>query len=102
MQPYDPRMMMKLMFYSIVLILVCTYAFANDKVIDVLEKIETGELDQHSGAYEVGNLLKKIYIDGAVMKSENMDKKMNSGKKAKKSVPVKKITWKEYKAMHSE
>lgn len=68
-------------------------------LLDVLEKIETGDLDQHSGAYEVGNLLKKIYIDGAVMKSENMDKKMNSGKKAKKSVPVKKITWKEFKAM---
>lgn len=68
-------------------------------LLDVLEKIETGDLDQHSGAYEVGNLLKKIYIDGAVMKSENMDQKMNSGKKAKKSVPVKKITWKEYKAM---
>lgn len=68
-------------------------------LLDVLEKIEMGELDQHSGAYEVGNLLKKIYIDGAVMKSENMDQKMNSGKKAKKSVPVKKITWKEFKAM---
>ena len=68
-------------------------------LVDVLEKIETGKLDQHSGAYEVGNLLKKIYIDGAVMKSENMDKKMNSGKKSKKSIPVKKITWKEFKAM---
>ena len=44
MQPYDPRMMMKLMFYSIVLILVCTYAFANDKVIDVLEKIRIQQL----------------------------------------------------------
>ena len=68
-------------------------------LLDVLEKIETGKLDQHSGAYEVGNLLKKIYIDGAVMKSENMDKKMNSGKKSIKSLPVKKITWKEFKAM---
>lgn len=70
-------------------------------LLSVLERIENGELDQHSGAYEVGNLLKKIYIDGAVMKSENMDKKMASGKKAKKPDPVKKITWKEYKAMQN-
>jgi hypothetical protein len=70
-------------------------------LLSVLERIENGELDQHSGAYEVGNLLKKIYIDGAVMKTENMDKKMASRKKAKKPEPVKNITWKEYKAMQN-
>lgn len=68
------------------------------ELLDVLEKIENGVSDQHSGAYEVGNLLKKIYIDGALMKSEHMDKKTSSGKKAKKIIPVKNITWKEYKA----
>ena len=71
-------------------------------LLAVLERIENGELDQHSGAYEVGHLLKKIYIDGAVMKADKMDKKMAAGKKTKKPDPVKKITWKEYKAMQTK
>ena len=50
MPPYDPRAFIKLMFYSIGFLLVCTYLFANevttkDKVIEVLEKIEQVEKD---------------------------------------------------------
>ena len=50
MPPYDPRAFMKLMFYSIGFLLVCTYLFANevttkDKVIEVLDKIEQIEKD---------------------------------------------------------
>ena len=30
MPPYDPRAFMKLMFYSIGFLLVCTYLFANE------------------------------------------------------------------------
>ena len=50
MPPYDPRAFMKLMFYSIGFLLVCTYLFANevstkDKVIEVLDKIERVEKD---------------------------------------------------------
>ena len=41
MPPYDPRAFMKLMFYSIGFLLVCTYLFANevttkDKVIGLI------------------------------------------------------------------
>ena len=48
MPPYDPRAFIKLMFYSIGFLLVCTYLFANevttkDKVIEVLDKIEQVE-----------------------------------------------------------
>jgi hypothetical protein len=59
MPPFDPRVYMKMMFYSIVLILMCTYLFANEngdlsgeiyptenvKVLEVLEKIEQLEKD---------------------------------------------------------
>ena len=50
MPPYDPRAFIKLMFYSIGFLLVCTYLFANevttkDKVIEVLDKIEQVEKD---------------------------------------------------------
>jgi hypothetical protein len=68
------------------------------ELLDVLAKIENNEHDQHTGAYEVGNLLKKIYIDSALVKNERLDKKLVSGKKAKKTIPIKKITWAEYKA----
>ena len=50
MPPYDPRAFVKLMFWSISFLLICTYLFGNelttkDKVIDVLEKIEQVEKD---------------------------------------------------------
>ena len=57
--PFDPRQYMKLMFYSIIFILITTYLFANEngdlsneiypvgnvKVIEVLDKIEQVEKD---------------------------------------------------------
>ena len=70
------------------------------QLLDVLKKIEDSELDQHAGAFEVGKLLKSMYIDSALLKAEKIDKK--TGKKmegsASKAVKEKKITWAEYKA----
>lgn len=69
-------------------------------LLDVLKRIENGEIDQHSGAYEVGNILKKMYIDSALMKAEKLDKK--TGEKLNiPAVTAKKISWKQYKVMHS-
>ena len=59
LMPFDPRVYIKMMFYSICLILFCTYLFANEngdlskeiypvenvKVLEVLEKIEQVEKD---------------------------------------------------------
>ena len=59
LMPFDPRIYIKMMFYSICLILFCTYLFANEngdlskeiypvdnvKVIEVLDKIEKVEKD---------------------------------------------------------
>ena len=65
--------------------------------LNVLQRIEEGELDQHAGAYEVGTLLKQLYIDSALKREEKIDAR--TGKKtAKKPKSVKKMTWKEYKA----
>ena len=33
MPPFDPRVYVKMMFYSIVFILLCTYLFADDRII---------------------------------------------------------------------
>jgi len=70
-----------------------------DRLLDVLKKIEDSELDQHEGAYEVGKLLKSMYIDSALTKAERIDKK--TGKKTVLSKPKeKKISWAEYKSQH--
>ena len=70
------------------------------ELLDVLRRIEVSELDQHSGAYEVGNLLKKLYIDSALRKAEKIDKK--TGKKITRPViKPKKITYAQYKNMES-
>lgn len=66
------------------------------ELLNVLERIEKGQDDQHTGAYAVGQLLKQIYIDGALIKSEKLD---NKAKQLNKPNTVKKISWNEYKAL---
>jgi hypothetical protein len=41
--------------------------------LDVLQKIENGLLDQHEGSFEIGTLLKKIYIDSALKKADKLN-----------------------------
>jgi hypothetical protein len=67
------------------------------KLLDVLKQIEVSEFDQHEGAFEVGKILKAMYIDSALIKAERIDKK--TGKKTAPAKPKeKKITWAEFKA----
>jgi len=67
------------------------------KFLEVLKQIEEGQLDQHTGAFEVGKLLKTMYIDSALTKAERIDKKTGE-KTVVAKAPEKKITWAEYKA----
>jgi cell division protein YceG involved in septum cleavage len=79
------------------------------KMINILREIEDGKLDQHEGSFEVGKILKKIYVDSALKRSENLDaehaakeKRAAATKSAKSSsrpaIPDKKLTWAEFKA----
>ena len=68
------------------------------KFLDVLAKIENGELDQHEGSFEVGTLLKKIYIDSALRKAEKLDELHDADKEEMKKPQVQ-VTWKQYKTM---
>jgi hypothetical protein len=64
--------------------------------LDVLQKIEDGILDQHEGSFQVGTLLKKIYVDSALKKAE----KLNEENKSITQEPVKptvQINWKQFK-----
>lgn len=66
--------------------------------LNILESIENNKINQHEGAYEVGKLLKSIYIDSALRKAEKFDKKKDK-KKLSKPIKEKNISWREYKQM---
>jgi len=62
--------------------------------LNVLQKIENEEIDQHEGSYEVGMLLKKIYVDSALKKADKLNEntKDSEYKGAQET-----ISWKEWK-----
>lgn len=66
--------------------------------LSVLKRIEDGKIDQHEGSYEVGLLLKKLYIDSVLKQKEKDEKKIKRKKKKSKKKGTK-ITWSRYKEM---
>ena len=71
-----------------------------NKFIDVLKKIEDGELDQHEGSFLVGTLLKELYVDSALKKAEKLDQE-HQGENTKpepKKAEIK-ISWNQFKRM---
>lgn len=64
--------------------------------LDVLRRIEDGELNQHEGSFIVGNLLKKIYIDSALRKAEKLNADTNTVEPEYKGPQVD-ISWKQFK-----
>jgi hypothetical protein len=69
-----------------------------NKFIDVLRKIEDGELDQHEGSFLVGTLLKELYIDSALKKAEKIEE--NSEKTPEPKKAEVNISWKQFKNMN--
>lgn len=67
------------------------------KLLGVLKLIEDRKVDQHEASVEVGQLLKEIYIDSALKKSDKLEKQ-HSGSGTASLPPPKKISWKQYKA----
>ena len=63
--------------------------------LTILHRIEEGEIDQHEGSYEVGKLLKNLYIDSKLRREEKEDKR----KRKKVQKRSKNITWAEYKRL---
>jgi hypothetical protein len=68
-----------------------------NKFLDVLRKIEDGELDQHEGSFLVGTLLKELYIDSALKKSEKLDELAEEKVEPKRA--ENNISWKQFKNM---
>ena len=66
-----------------------------NQFLDVLEKIEDGEMDQHEGSFEVGTILKKIYVDSALKKADKLNE--NEVIKEEPKHATNKISWKQFK-----
>lgn len=74
------------------------------QLLHVLKLIEDGKLDQHSGSFEVGKLLKSIYIDSALKKVDHLDKNRDKHSKVAHAqvLPPKKISWSEFKKTQAQ
>jgi hypothetical protein len=81
------------------------------QLLHILKLIEDGKLDQHTGSFEVGKLLKSIYIDSALKKADHInsardhsDKNKDKDKHAKSApiLPPKKISWAEFKKTQTQ
>jgi len=68
------------------------------RLINVLHSIEEGEQDQHEGSFEVGKLLKQIYIDSALRKADKLNgPDGEDGEKEEENRPVENISWRDFK-----
>jgi len=65
------------------------------KFLDVLKKIEDGELDQHDGSFLVGTILKELYVDSALKKADKLNANEEPKKEPKK--PELTISYKQFK-----
>lgn len=65
-----------------------------ERLINVLYSIEENEVDQHEGSFEVGKLLKKIYIDSALKKADKLNELHD---KKEDKPPVKEISWRDFR-----
>lgn len=66
-------------------------------LINTLKHIEDGNLDQHEGSFEVGKLLKEIYIDSALKKDAKLNINSIENKTEDVEKSIKNISWNEYK-----
>jgi hypothetical protein len=69
------------------------------RLINVLHSIEEGEQDQHEGSFEVGKLLKQIYIDSALRKADklNATDSKDEADDNEEIRPVENISWRDFK-----
>jgi hypothetical protein len=67
-------------------------------LLECLQQIEEGKLDQHEGSYAFGKLLKELYVDSAVRRGQNLDKEHIV--EPTQYVEPKPISWSDFKKKH--
>ena len=70
-------------------------------VIDILGKIEDGEVDQMKGSIEVGELLKKMYIDSAIKCGNKINANNPDNNEEHTFQDSKTLSWKDFKVLNS-
>ena len=63
--------------------------------LDVLQKIENKELDQHEGSFVVGTVLKELYVDSALKKADKLNESNAVPREEPK--PKREISWNQFK-----
>ena len=66
--------------------------------VQVLKKIENGNVDQYEASVEIGTVLKEMYVDSALRKAGKLNSPIEPEKKYTESKPV---SWAEYKALNA-
>lgn len=74
-----------------------------NKFLDVLKRIEEGELDQHEGSFMVGTLLKELYVDSALKKAEKLNEQHELATETKEEPkkPEVNMSYHQYKKMYA-
>ena len=65
-----------------------------DKVLTSLKKVEDSEMDQHEASFEVGTLLKKMYVDSAMRRQKAREEEDSRRDKEKARERLKKLSGK--------
>lgn len=66
-----------------------------NKFLDILKRIEEGELGQHEGSFLVGTILKEMYVDSALKKAEKLN--ANEEPKPEPKKPEKNVSYSQFK-----
>lgn len=73
------------------------------RFVDILAAIEEGQLNQHEASFQVGTILKKIYIDSVLKRDELRKKEEEAKRKRKKNggAPIKKLSYDQWRERQS-
>ena len=71
------------------------------KFLLILKMIEDGRVNQEEGSVAIGKLLKELYIDSALKRSEKLDEQYAEDKEELKG-PVREISWKQWNQKKAE
>ncbi len=67
------------------------------KLLDTLQKIEDGDLDQHEASFKVGTLLKEMYVDSALKKADKLNEENGQTPKIEPKKAEQDISWRQFK-----
>jgi len=65
-----------------------------NQFLNILRRIEDGEIDQHEGSFLIGTLLKELYVDSALRKADKLNQDEPEMVQPKEVVN---ISWKDFK-----